>query len=89
MTQIHDPRVSGHALDPLAQAHAEDRAAVRRVLVGGVLGFVAIYALMLLMCWVIGISLGAAAGVGAFVALFGGAGFGAMMGGSLPSDHRS
>lgn len=89
MTQIDDPPPPGSPYDPRSETPGEDRSSVSRVVVGAVLGFAFIYGLVLLMCWLVGITIGAAAGVGLFVALFGGAGFGAMVGGSMPSDHRS
>ncbi len=61
--------------------------ALTRVVVGAVLGFLGVGAVTALMCWAVGISVGPAVGVGAFVALFGGAGFGAMMGGSVSAGR--
>ena len=86
MTQIDQPGAPDDAEDANA---SEERRSLQRVVIGAVLGFLAVYALIVFMCWRVGISLGAAFGLGVFVALFGGAGFGAMMGGSMKTSHES
>ena len=89
MTQIDDALTSETSPRGDAASAAEDRSYVRRMVGGAVLGFLGVYALIVLMCWLVGITLAAAVGVGAFVALFGGAGFGAMIGGSMEQHRRS
>ena len=60
----------------------------RAVLVGCVVGFVCTTSLTTLIVWLAGAGLAAAAAVGAFAGLWGGPGFGGMMGATLHASRR-
>ena len=56
----------------------------RSAMVGYVVGFFVVSIAMTVLGMVLGLSLGAALGLGAFVGIWGGGGFGFMMGGTVP-----
>jgi hypothetical protein len=89
MTQIESAPTPESLSAPDAATGTDDPDALRRVVIGALLGFLAVFAVMAGMCWLVGIDVIPAVAVGVFVALFGGVGFGAMMGGSIKPNHRS